>query len=108
MQSTEEDLDGQGISIISTTIPRVYSYKELNETHTAADVVQLERVRKLIFEIKKSPKYGGDIMRGFVARNSKITRKQSLDQEDSKCLISMSNLFYDNIYLEEHKGPPMM
>ena len=89
-------------------MPHFYSYKELNETHTAADVAQLDRVRKLIFEIKKSSKYGGGIMRGFVVCNSKIICKQSLDKEDSKCLISMSNLLYDNLYLEEHKGPPMM
>jgi hypothetical protein len=50
-------------------MPQVFSYKELNETHTAEDVARLERVRKLVFEIKKSPKYGADIMRGFVSRN---------------------------------------
>ena len=50
-------------------MPQVFSYKELNETHTAEDVARLERVRKLVFEIKKSPKYGADIMRGLVSRN---------------------------------------
>jgi len=55
-------------------MPTVYSYKELSETHSAEDTARLERVRKLIFEIKKSPKYGADILRGFVARNSRVAR----------------------------------
>ena len=45
-------------------------------------------------------------MRGFVTRNSGIKRNQPLDQADSRCLINLSNLFYDNLYLEEIKGAP--
>ena len=78
-QLNQDNFDGHNISFLDQ-MPKVYSYKELNETHSAEDIARLERVRKLIFEIKKSPKYGADIMRGFVARNSKITRNQPLDQ----------------------------
>jgi len=65
---SDEESFGNSI-LIPSTMPQVFSYKELNETHTAEDVARLERVRKLVFEIKKSPKYGADIMRGFVSRN---------------------------------------
>ena len=44
----------------------------MGSTYTAEDMAKLERVRKLIFEIKKSPSYGADIMRGFVTRNARI------------------------------------
>ena len=64
----------------------------------------LERVKNLIFDIKKSPKYGADIMHGFVARNG---GKRVLDISDSRCLINMSNLFYDNLYMEEIQGSPL-
>ena len=79
--------------------PKVFSYKELSSTHAPEDAARLERVRKLIFEIKKSPKYGGDIMRGFVTRKMELA--------DSRCLMNLSNLFYDNLYQEEIKGSPL-
>lgn len=46
-------------------------------------------------------------MRGFVNR-VKLTadNKAVLDQEDSRCLMDLSNLFYDNLYLEENKVSP--
>lgn len=88
-------------------MPRVYSYRELSETHTDEDSARLERVRKLIFEIKKSPKYGGDIMRGFQSRYENMRRSEQLEQTDSRCLVNLSNLFYDNLYLEEIKGSPL-
>ena len=73
-RSFSEDNSFGNTFFLPTTTPQVFSYKELNETHTAEDVARLERVRKLIFEIKKSPKYVADIMRGFVARNAMSTR----------------------------------
>ena len=86
--------------------PRVYSYRELSTTQADDDMARLERVRKLIFEIKKSPKDGGDIMRGFQNRYENMKRGETLDQADSRCLLNLSNLFYDNLYLEEIKGSP--
>lgn len=79
---------------------------------------RLERVRKLVFEIKKSPKYGADIMRGFVKRdlkrnaefvmrNAPLPRTSGLDRDDSSCIMNLSNLFYDNLYHEEIKGSPL-
>ena len=103
---TEQNLVGQTIYTVYSN-PQVVSYKELSETHTTEDTARLERVRKLIFEIKKSPKYGADIMRGFISRNSKIGRNQQLEAADSRCLMNLSNLFYDNLYQEEIKGSPL-
>ena len=101
----EQNFVGQTIYTVYST-PQVVYYKEMGSTYTQEDMAKLERVRKLIFEIKKSPQYGADIMRGFVTRNSGIKRNQPLDQADSRCLINLSNLFYDNLYLEEIKGAP--
>ena len=69
----EQNLVGQTIYTVYSN-PHVASYKELSDTHTVEDMARLERVRKLIFEIKKNPKYGADIMRGFMSRNAKIPR----------------------------------
>lgn len=93
----DNNMVGQTVYTVYSN-PKVYSYKELSATHTQEDAVRLERVRKLIFEIKKSPKYGGDIMRGFVTRKMELA--------DSRCLMNLSNLFYDNLYQEEIKGSP--
>ena len=46
-------------------------------------------------------------MRGFISRNSKIGRNQQLEAADSRCLMNLSNLFYDNLYQEEIKGSPL-
>ena len=43
-------------------------------------------------------------MQGFVDRND---NKRVLDITDSRCLINMSNLFYDNLYMEEIQGSPL-
>lgn len=94
----DNNLVGQTVYTIYSN-PNVVSYKELSGTHTQEDTARLERVRKLIFEIKKSPKYGGDIMRGFVSRK--------MEPADSRCLMNLSNLFYDNLYQEEIKGSPL-
>jgi len=76
-------------------------------TNKVEDHAALERVRKLVFEVKKSPKYGADIMRGFVTRNASNYRNQPLSPDDSRCLINLSSLFYDNLYKEEIKGQPL-
>ena len=102
----EQNLVGQTIYTVYSN-PHVASYKELSDLHTVEDMARLERVRKLIFEIKKNPKYGADIMRGFVSRNSKIPRTGQLDGADSCCIMNLSHLFYDNLYLEEIKGSPL-
>ena len=38
-------------------------------------------------------------MRGFVTRKMELA--------DSRCLMNLSNLFYDNLYQEEIKGSPL-
>lgn len=75
------------------------SYHELSNSHTKEDLARIERVRKLVFEIKKSPTYGGDIMRGFVTRKMELA--------ETRCLMNLSNLFYDNLYQEEIKDSPL-
>jgi len=54
--------------------PQVVSYKEMYTTGVMEDNLALERLRKLVFEVKKSPKYGADILRGFEKRNLGIQR----------------------------------
>lgn len=91
--------------------PQVVSYKEMCTTGEMDDNLALERMRKLVFEVKKSPKYGADIMRGFEKRNKELAtgndRKKPLFAEDARCLINISSLFYDNLYKEEIKGHSM-
>ena len=87
--------------------PQVVSYKELIERGAEEEMKDLEKVRKIVFEIKKNAKLGGEIMRGFVHRNANIGRNCPLEAEDSRCLINLSNLFYDNLYKEEIKSSPL-
>jgi len=54
--------------------PKVVSYKEMSSTHSMEDNAALERIRKLVFEVKKNPKYGADIMRGFEKRCAGLAR----------------------------------
>ena len=73
--------------------PKVLSYKEISATLSPQDIDRLQQISKLVFEIKKTPEYGGSIMRGFSSRD--------IDSNGSMCLLNFSNLFYDNLYLEE-------
>ena len=87
--------------------PEVVSYKEMCTTGVIEDNLCLERMRKFVFEVKKSPKNGAEIMRGFQRRNNGIRREQNLNPDDARCLINLSSLFYDNLYKEEIKGHSM-
>ena len=88
-------------------VPQVVSYKEMCTTGTLEDNLSLERMRKFVFEVKKSPKNGAEIMRGFERRNNGVSRNQLLKTDDARCLINLSSLFYDNLYKEEIKGHSM-
>ena len=88
-------------------IPEVVSYKEMCTTGKLEDNQSLERMRKFVFEVKKSPKNGAEIMRGFEKRNNGLQRNQLLKPDDARCLLNLSSLFYDNLYKEEIKGHSM-
>ena len=43
-------------------------------------------------------------MRGFVDRNKNVSKGTHISVDDSKFLMNFSNLFYDNLYLEEQNS----
>ena len=79
----------------------MHSYKELIQQPSDEDRKLLEKAKSMIFHIKKHPEIGGQIMRSFVERNQNVVPMSPIKVEDSKFLLNFSNLFYDNLYLEE-------